>query len=310
MGAAFWNFGRVVIGAAALAFLAHPAPAFADTANIVGYNLSVDVDYPPLDPFNPADTPTLTNVVILVAHATPGAPSTGNFSGILYWTAQAQPTATLEPIQIPASDVTQPLALSDEEQFAIGPSTLGIGPDRVVLFADYTDAGNVQHVVVGMDSTAAAAVAGQSFADTFPATSVTESDLDNALHVLNTFDPPGTEFDHPGSGCGDGPCGDAQDVIADFSDDMQLMLQLQPFTNIDGLAALPPGTFDLVSYSDGEILGSGTANLIPVFGPPTVSNSVPEPSTWAMMLLGFAGLGYAGYRRSRNSVRPSGVALG
>jgi hypothetical protein len=27
--------------------------------------------------------------------------------------------------------------------------------------------------------------------------------------------------------------------------------------------------------------------------------SVPEPSTWAMMLLGFAGLGYAGYRASR-----------
>ena len=26
------------------------------------------------------------------------------------------------------------------------------------------------------------------------------------------------------------------------------------------------------------------------------SNTVPEPSTWAMMLLGFAGLGYAGWR--------------
>jgi hypothetical protein len=25
----------------------------------------------------------------------------------------------------------------------------------------------------------------------------------------------------------------------------------------------------------------------------------PEPSTWAMMLLGFAGLGYVGYRRAR-----------
>ena len=25
-------------------------------------------------------------------------------------------------------------------------------------------------------------------------------------------------------------------------------------------------------------------------------NTVPEPSTWAMMLLGFAGLGYAGLR--------------
>jgi hypothetical protein len=27
--------------------------------------------------------------------------------------------------------------------------------------------------------------------------------------------------------------------------------------------------------------------------------SVPEPSTWAMMIVGFAGLGYAGYRRTR-----------
>lgn len=29
------------------------------------------------------------------------------------------------------------------------------------------------------------------------------------------------------------------------------------------------------------------------------SKAVPEPSTWAMMLLGFAGLGFAGYRRTR-----------
>ncbi len=28
-------------------------------------------------------------------------------------------------------------------------------------------------------------------------------------------------------------------------------------------------------------------------------SAVPEPSTWAMMLLGFAGLGFAGYRRAR-----------
>jgi hypothetical protein len=31
-------------------------------------------------------------------------------------------------------------------------------------------------------------------------------------------------------------------------------------------------------------------------------SSIPEPSTWAMMLLGFAGLGFAGYRASRKSV--------
>jgi hypothetical protein len=31
--------------------------------------------------------------------------------------------------------------------------------------------------------------------------------------------------------------------------------------------------------------------------PGTTGSPVPEPSTWAMMLLGFAGRGYAGYRR-------------
>jgi hypothetical protein len=31
------------------------------------------------------------------------------------------------------------------------------------------------------------------------------------------------------------------------------------------------------------------------------SGVVPEPSTWAMMLIGFAGLGYAGYRRDRKT---------
>jgi hypothetical protein len=28
----------------------------------------------------------------------------------------------------------------------------------------------------------------------------------------------------------------------------------------------------------------------------------PEPSTWAMMLIGFVGLGFAGYRRTRKPV--------
>jgi len=42
-------------------------------------------------------------------------------------------------------------------------------------------------------------------------------------------------------------------------------------------------------------------------GPPfslldSVSLSVPEPSTWAMMLLGFVGLGYAGFRSRRTAI--------
>jgi PEP-CTERM motif len=36
------------------------------------------------------------------------------------------------------------------------------------------------------------------------------------------------------------------------------------------------------------------------------TTAVPEPSTWAMMLLGFAGLGYASYRRSH---RPRTIAV-
>jgi hypothetical protein len=33
-------------------------------------------------------------------------------------------------------------------------------------------------------------------------------------------------------------------------------------------------------------------------GSAQLTTGVPEPSTWAMMLIGFAGLGYAGYRRA------------
>jgi PEP-CTERM motif len=32
-----------------------------------------------------------------------------------------------------------------------------------------------------------------------------------------------------------------------------------------------------------------------------VSGAIPEPSTWAMMLLGFAGLGYAGWRKVKQA---------
>jgi hypothetical protein len=43
--------------------------------------------------------------------------------------------------------------------------------------------------------------------------------------------------------------------------------------------------------------GGGSFVWDPTAVPP--QPGVPEPSTWAMMLLGFAGLGYAGYRQSK-----------
>jgi hypothetical protein len=35
------------------------------------------------------------------------------------------------------------------------------------------------------------------------------------------------------------------------------------------------------------------------------TGSVPEPSTWAMMLIGFAGLGFAAYRRGGPNRAPA-----
>ena len=45
----------------------------------------------------------------------------------------------------------------------------------------------------------------------------------------------------------------------------------------------------------------GLTNLPTIEVTSDVSDVVPEPSTWVMMLLGFAGLGIAGYRVRRNS---------
>ena len=49
-----------------------------------------------------------------------------------------------------------------------------------------------------------------------------------------------------------------------------------------------------ISTADGEYSTVTGGDLIAS----TPTTGVPEPSTWAMMLIGFAGLGFAGYRRA------------
>ena len=48
--------------------------------------------------------------------------------------------------------------------------------------------------------------------------------------------------------------------------------------------------------------GTGYFSLeepVSLSAPPVITPGAPEASTWAMMLLGFAGLGFAGYRKAR-----------
>jgi len=45
------------------------------------------------------------------------------------------------------------------------------------------------------------------------------------------------------------------------------------------------------SFADSGMPGGGT------------TGAIPEPSTWAMLLIGFAGVGYAGYRKTRPNAR-------
>ena len=47
----------------------------------------------------------------------------------------------------------------------------------------------------------------------------------------------------------------------------------------------------------------GLTTSLPTIQVTSDVEGVPEPSTWAMMLLGFAGLGFAGYRRARGGFR-------
>ena len=66
-------------------------------------------------------------------------------------------------------------------------------------------------------------------------------------------------------------------------------------------------TFDFTAASTSELLsflavGTPASNLPPFALLDGVSiTSVPEPSTWAMMVAGFTGLGYAAYRRRKKT---------
>ena len=72
-------------------------------------------------------------------------------------------------------------------------------------------------------------------------------------------------------------------------DQLRIGVFSQPFSTFDFTPDITPGYPPVGGFSDGDGIIVTTIE----------TGVVPEPSAWAMMLLGFAGLGYAGYRRGR-----------
>jgi hypothetical protein len=95
----------------------------------------------------------------------------------------------------------------------------------------------------------------------------------------------------------------------------QLDSTTTPPTTVASISLTAPNTSQTVTFAPistvfvtkdqddfvaaGTTGSSETSVLVNAFSQTT---AIPEPSTWAMMLLGFAGLGYAGFRTRRTSV--------
>jgi PEP-CTERM motif len=83
-------------------------------------------------------------------------------------------------------------------------------------------------------------------------------------------------------------------------------LQFDPTTDTFGTGT-PNFNGDPVEFGLTQIFGAGSAEIITAdyanlsFAINGGAGTVPEPSTWAMMLIGFVGLGFAGYRRTRKA---------
>ena len=122
---------------------------------------------------------------------------------------------------------------------------------------------------------------------------------------------------------------DGNETIYELNNDVNTLTESPTFTTINGLEQVAFFTITFTSDTDGGAPLASVGNPYPALTD-AVTNSlsanvewgslpgatvtdninwavdatetVPEPSTWAMMLLGFAGLGFAGYRKARNAL--------
>jgi hypothetical protein len=99
------------------------------------------------------------------------------------------------------------------------------------------------------------------------------------------------------------PTNPTPDFIFDISN--KTLKKLGPF-EFDGVTI---SNIHFEEVGDGDYNGktwmnpegkTSTLNIVADFKFATVASPVPEPSTWAMMILGFGGVGFMAYRRKRN----------
>lgn len=90
------------------------------------------------------------------------------------------------------------------------------------------------------------------------------------------------------------------------ADDIRIEVDLNTFAYVSNTdPAFQTASADysntLVAHRDAETVGASTVGVSGFDYASSVTPSVPELSTWMRMLLGFAALGFGGYRKARSA---------
>jgi hypothetical protein len=93
------------------------------------------------------------------------------------------------------------------------------------------------------------------------------------------------------------PGGAVSDIVGIPSDGTVAFISSPADFSLFTIFTTVPATSSPIDVSDLLSPGASAEGFTALFQ--TKVSAVPEPSTWAMLLLGFAGLGFVGYRKAR-----------
>jgi hypothetical protein len=162
---------------------------------------------------------------------------------------------------------------------------LGVSDLGVVTFENDSETLPQKHLILALNNTFALGAIGQDFSALF--TAYTETSLIDALILIDTPNLP------------DGDPGLA-DQLADKDAAYSLLFGFSDLVVTQGGAFGSTDNFSMVSFSTGSAFGRPGSNSFVTEGP------VPEPSTWALMILGFGSAG-AMLRRRRQTLSVAGA---